>query len=39
MGPLNTPWLTFLAWIVTAGSVLGAVVWAIWLFKPGEGER
>jgi len=36
MGPWNTPWSTFLAWIVTGMSVLGAIVWAVWFFKPGE---
>jgi len=36
MGPWNTPWSTFLAWIVTALSVLVALVWAVWFFKPGE---
>jgi hypothetical protein len=35
---LNTPWSTFLAWVVTAASILAAVIWAIWFFKPGEGE-
>ncbi len=29
MGPFNFPWLTFLAFAVTAASILLAVVWAI----------
>lgn len=36
MGPFNTPWSTFLAWMVTAASVTGAIIWALWFFKPGE---
>ncbi len=29
MCPFNFPWLTFLAFVVTAASVVLAVVWAI----------
>lgn len=29
MGPLNTPWLTFLAFVVTDVSILIAVIWAL----------
>lgn len=29
MGPFNFPWLTFLAFVVTAASILLAVVWAV----------
>ncbi len=29
MGPFQTPWLTFLAWIVIAGSVVMAIVWSV----------
>lgn len=39
MGPFNTPWLTFLAWIVAIGCVLFSIVWAIWIFKPGDGDE
>lgn len=36
MGPFNTPWLTFLAWIVALGCVVGSIIWAVWVFKPKE---
>ena len=29
MGPFNFPWLTFLAFVVAAASVVLAVVWAV----------
>lgn len=29
MAPFNTPWSTFLAWIVIGGTVLLSIVWAI----------
>ena len=28
MGPFNMPWLTFMAFVVTAASIVLAVVWA-----------
>lgn len=28
MGPFNFPWLTFLAFVVTAASIVLAVAWA-----------
>ena len=28
MGPFNMPWLTFAAFVVTAASIVLAVVWA-----------
>jgi len=37
MGPFNTPWSTFAAWIAIGASVLLAIVWAL-LFK-GEGDE
>lgn len=38
MGPFNMPWLTFLAWVVTAASVLLAIAWAAWPSRRGKGE-
>lgn len=38
MGPFNTPWLTFLAWIVAFGCVVGSIIWAVWIFKPKEDD-
>lgn len=38
MGPFNTPWLTFFAWVVTVASVLFSIVWAVWFFKSGKGD-
>jgi len=35
LGPFNTPWLTFLAWVVVILSVVASIVWAI-LYQPGE---
>lgn len=29
LGPFHTPWLTFIAWIVIAGSILLAVGWSL----------
>jgi len=29
MGPFNTPWSTLLAWVVTALTVVAAVLWAL----------
>jgi hypothetical protein len=29
VGPWNTPWETFAAWIVIGGSVVIALVWAV----------
>ena len=29
MGPFNMPWLTFLAIVVTAASIIAAVFWAL----------
>jgi len=29
MGPFNMPWGTFMALIVTAASIVAAVVWAV----------
>jgi len=28
MGPFQTPWPTFLAWIVIGGTILMAIVWS-----------
>jgi len=39
MGPFNTPWLTFFAWVVITASVLTSIVWAIFFFKSGGDER
>jgi len=36
MGPFNTPWLTFLAWIIALGCVVGSIIRAVWIFKPKE---
>ena len=30
MGPYSVPWLTFLAFVVTAASILLAIAWAAW---------
>jgi hypothetical protein len=37
MGPFNFPWLTFLAFVVTAASIVLAIVWAA-LGRGREGE-
>ena len=29
MGPFNTPWLTFLAWIVIGASILVSIGWSV----------
>ena len=36
MGPFQTPWLTFFAWIVIGATILMAIVWSIWGFRKGE---
>lgn len=36
MGPFHTPWLTFLAWVVIAGSILLALIWSIVGFRKGD---
>ena len=38
MGPFNMPWLTFAAFVVTAVSILLAVVWAALDREPKDGE-
>jgi len=38
MAPFETPWLTFVAWIVIAGSVVMAILWSV-LRKPTENDR
>jgi len=38
MGPFQTPWLTFYAWIVIGASILMAIVWSIWGFHKGEDQ-
>jgi hypothetical protein len=38
MGPYNTPWLTFLAWILAFGCILASIIWALWIFKPGSDD-
>jgi len=37
MGPFNFPWMTFMAFVVTGASVVGALIWA--LREGGRGER
>ena len=29
MGPFNMPWSTFLAFVVTAASIVAAILWAV----------
>jgi len=36
MGPFQTPWLTFYAWIVIGASILMAIVWSVFWFRKGE---
>ncbi len=36
MGPFNMPWLTFAAFIVTGGSIVIAILWAVTDLKRGE---
>lgn len=36
MAPFDTPWLTFLAWIVAIVCILASIIWAVWIFKPGD---
>ncbi|MCK5585992.1 hypothetical protein KAJ02_07960, partial [Candidatus Bipolaricaulota bacterium] len=36
MGPFQTPWPTFFAWIVIGGTILMAIVWSIVGFRKGE---
>ena len=38
MGPFETPWLTFLAWIVIVGSIAMAIVWSV-RRGPSEDDR
>jgi hypothetical protein len=38
VGPFNTPWETFAAWIVVGGSVLFSVIWAAF-FARDRGSR
>ena len=38
MGPLNMPWLTFCAVIVTVGSIVAAVIWALADRQRGEDQ-
>jgi len=38
MGPFNTPWLTFLAWVVGIGCVIFSIIWGVVIFKPGEDD-
>lgn len=38
MGPFNTPWMTFAAWLVAGACIAAAVVWAVFLFKPEDGD-
>ena len=33
MGPFQTPWLTFAAWIVIGGSILMVLVWSYLSFR------
>jgi len=33
MAPFNTPWSTFLAWIVTGFSVIIAIIWVFFDYK------
>jgi hypothetical protein len=39
MGPFHTPWLTFFAWVVALACVVFSVVWAIWIYKPGDKDE
>jgi len=36
MGPFQTPWLTFFAWVVIAGTILMAIAWSILGFRKRE---
>ena len=38
MGPFNMPWLTFTAFIVTAASIILAVIWAVLDRERNDGE-
>ena len=38
MGPFNMPWLTFAAFVVTAASIVLAIVWAALDRERGDGE-
>jgi len=38
MGPFGIPWLTFAAVLVTLGTVVAAVLWAIFA-KPAKGDE
>jgi hypothetical protein len=33
VGPFNTPWETFAAWIVVGASVLISLVWAVFFVR------
>lgn len=30
MGPFETPWMTFAAWLVIVGTIVLAIVWSLW---------
>lgn len=38
MGPFNMPWLTFAAFVVTAVSIVLAVIWAVLDREGNDGE-
>jgi len=38
MGPFNTPWLTFAAWIVIGASILLAICWSTFGFRSEEDD-
>jgi heme/copper-type cytochrome/quinol oxidase subunit 2 len=39
MGPFHLPWNTFLAFLVIVGSVILAIVWALWDKRRENRER
>ena len=39
MGPLGFPWLTFSALLVTAASVIAAIIWAVLIKDTGDNDE
>lgn len=39
MGPFNTPWSTFLAWLVGMACIAFSIIWAVFFYKPEEDDH
>jgi hypothetical protein len=38
MGPFQTPWGTFFAWIVIGATILMVIIWSVVGFRKGEDQ-